>query len=717
MQERLSSRHVVLLGVGHTNAHVVRMWGMNPVPDADLTCISEFGVATYSGMLPAVLARQRPRHEMEIDVVRLCRSVNARLILGQVTGIDHSRREILFNDRPAIPFDVLSVGIGSVPTTDGVAVRGSSMVAIKPMQTFQNRLAACIASLPGADAGEPLRLTVVGSGVAGVEIAFCAPAFIRTLTQRPLKLIMVTRSDSIMPGVTQGTRRRTEQHLQHRGIEVTCGRTVTAVEPGHVVLDDGTTRDADVVIWATGAAAPPILRCLDLPTSQQGFLLTDASLQCLDTPSVFAVGDSGTIQGAELPKAGVYAVRQGPVLWENLQRALSNRPLTSYVPQRSFLKLINLGDGTAIGQWKGLSFSGGWVWKLKDSIDTRFMEMYRPKGSMLHDGLPMQCRGCGCKLEADALDRALANTVSPDDAAEIGGDDSGQLLASTDFFSSPFDDPWLFGRVAALHAASDLVASGAAVTHALANVVVPEGSSRDQQRVLRDFLSGARREFSAMRAEVVGGHTIVGPRFEAGFTVFGRTIGTTPLRKNALRAGDQLWLTKSLGIGILLAAHMRSRCSAAHYESVIRTMLQPQHALAAAAVRSGVAAATDVTGFGLAGHLLEMLHASRLAADLWLTALPLLDGVAELVSQGIESSLAPGNRVRESQIAVTDTVRADPRYAVLFDPQTCGGLLLGVPQQNAADFQSAMVTAGFEDCVRIGEVRGSDAATALIAIR
>ncbi len=187
-------------------------------------------------------------------------------------------------------------------------------------------------------------------------------------------------------------------------------------------------------------------------------------------------------------------------------------------------------------------------------------------------------------------------------------------MASTDFFSSPVDDAFLAGRIAALHSASDIIASGAGPTEALANVVLPDGDRLTQQRTLRDFLQGARREFDAMGASVVGGHTIVGPRMEIGFTVIGRPLGQSLVRKQNLKSGDHLYLTKPLGIGVLLAAQMRSICPADAYTSLLEAMFQQQHAFARIAVDLGIDAGTDVTGFGLIGHLIEMLTTSNVAA-------------------------------------------------------------------------------------------------------
>lgn len=722
MIDRLRSKQIVLLGIGHTNAHVVRMWGMKPIDDADLTCISDYSIATYSGMLPAVLAGQVPQRQMQIDLVRLCSSVGARLITDRVTSIDHARRQLQFESRPPVPFDVLSIGIGSVPSVEGVTLDGAALLPIKPMQTFLQRLSSAVQSRAAAEghAGShenaPLRVAVVGSGVAGIEILFCLPAMLRKLRVRHSSLHLVTRSRQILPEVGARARSLILKEIQQRGVSLSTGHAVVRIAPRRVELDDGTNLDADLVIWATGATSPESLKTLGLPLDDRGFIKTDASLQSISGQPIFAVGDTGAIADQHLPKAGVYAVRQGPVLWKNIRRVLGGEPLVDYVPQKSFLKLINLGDGRAAGQWHGLVFSGRWVMRLKDYIDSTFMEKYRPQ-SMNGGDEPMQCRGCGCKLGADILESALradgsdvsglaaGGRLTLDDAAEIGGDPAGPLVASTDFFSSPFDDAFLSGRVAALHSASDLVATGAAVTHALANVVLPEGEGRTQQRFLSDLLAGARLEFQAMGAEVVGGHTIVGPRAEVGFTVVGKPLGGSLICKENLRVGDQLVLTKPLGVGVLLAAHMRARCDADHFQALMTTMLSRQHEIARIATELQIDAGTDVTGFGLAGHLLEMLSASHVSATLKLSEVPLLAGAASALADGIESSLAPANRSASAKISISEDKRQTACYQALFDPQTCGGLLLGIPPGAVDPFLSAVAAAGLTKPSRIGEIQ------------
>lgn len=707
MNERLPARHVVLMGIGHTNAHVLRMYGMQGLPDTALTCISNFNVATYSGMMPAVLAGQVSPSAMQIDLVKLCASVGARLITEPVTGLNAGGQQILFERRPPMKYDLLSIGIGSTSASEGVDTRCDNVVEIKPMQTFLHRLSRAVSVVRQANGPRPLRIAVAGSGAAGVEIALCLPSFLKEHWTGEYNLSLVTRSSQILAGANTGTRKIALNQLSQRNVETFTNASIKTIHIDSIETDDGTKIPTDLVIWSTGATAPQLLRELNLETDQHGFLLTHPTLQSVSNEHIFAVGDSGTIQNASTPKAGVYAVRQGPILWENIQRSLDDTALIKYRPQRSFLQLLNSGDGTAIGQWKGISRSSRWLMSLKHSIDTKFMQMYEP--IRMAEDEPMQCRGCGCKVGAGLLNAALpsAGDIKFDDAAEVGQTPSHKIVASTDFFTSPFVDPYLTGRVAALHAASDIVASGAAPKHALSNVVIPEGDPGPQQATLRELLAGAKLEFDAMGAAIVGGHTIEGPRLEIGFTVIGNAIGNNLLEKQNLKRGDGLYLTKPLGTGVLLAAHMRSRCAAADYSELVDAMLQRQHEYATLAINAGISAGTDITGFGLAGHLLEMLEASHTSAQLQLETIPTLPGASEAIAAGIQSSLAPSNRMAAAKMNSETSIRQDPCYDLLFDPQTCGGLLLGIPDAHLDELQSAIAASQLRALVKIGTVVAS----------
>lgn len=700
MNSKLPRHDIVLIGAGHTNAHVLRMWRMKPLADTRLTCISNFPVATYSGMLTGTLAGMYSRDRMQIDLVRLCAAAGARLICSEMAGLDLGPKQVLLHDRPPVPFDVLSVGIGSVPELPASGETNSTLLTIKPMQTFLERLDRRLAALSTAVASRPWRIAVVGAGAGGVEITLCLPFHLER--QHPghrYELTLIDAAPEMLSGLDPRMIRRVRRELGARGVEIMLGHAVEDAGDGQLMLAGHGARPVDLAIWATGAVAPPLLAKLGLPTDEKGFLLTRATLQTVADAAVFAVGDSGTSAEFPTPKAGVYAVRQGPVLWENLKRTLRGEEPVRYVPQRGFLKLLTTGDGRAILGYKGLSFHAAWCMMLKNYIDTRFMAKYQDYSpSNMSDAddepdAPMQCAGCGGKLAGDVLSRALARLNippaeqvlvgldRPDDAAIVRLADGGPVALTVDFFAPFVDDPYLVGRVAALNAASDLFAQGSRPAAALALAAVQPGSPRQQEQYLYELLAGAQREFEQMGATLVGGHTIESPQPLVGFSLIA-AAGDRPSLKGGLRPGDFLVLTKPLGSGVLLAAHMRARCHAEWFEALRRVLLASNQPAARIAQDLDTSGITDVTGFGLAGHLLEMLRASETSAELWLADVPLLSGARELLAAGIESTLAPANRTVEAQIEVDDEARSMAEYEILFDPQTAGGLLLGVAQRD-----------------------------------
>lgn len=721
MQSTLPQHDIVLLGVGHTNAHVLRMWKMGPIPGARLTCVSNYPVATYSGMLPGVLAGLYPPERMEIDLVRLCAAAGARLIVGDVTGLDVENRELQLSDRPPLPFDVLSIGLGSVPNRTGLLETDDSLLEVKPMQTFLPRLEERLSAL-NLNLNPPpsaLRITIVGGGAGGIELAFCLPMRVRkVLGEVPLAITLIDSGDKILKGSSAGLMRRVERDFAKRGVTVVLGRRVTQIQKGTVTFDNGETIPGDLVLWVTSAAPPPLIKEFDLPKDDRGFLLTSHTLQSTSGEPIFVVGDSGTIAGEKLPKAGVYAVREGPVLWENARRCVSKQRLIDYKPQRGFLKLLNRGDGTALGEYRGFSFAGKWAWRLKDRIDGKFMDMYQDyTPSMAADAIPgndakptqLRCAGCGGKVGASILSRALARLKippnehvllgldAPDDAALILPSPGRAIAATVDFFQAPLDDPYLVGRMAALHAASDVLAKGARPIAALAMATIPPGSERKQGQLLYELLAGGLHELKVMGATLAGGHTIEGPSVTIGYTILAEQAADTVRAKGKLREGDVLILTKPLGVGVLLAAHMQARCKAQWYGPLVETMLQSNAPAAALFDEFGVAAATDITGFGLAGHLLEMLRPSNLAAEIWLNSIPLLPGAGELLREGLESTIAEANR------GVLEEMEVTASHPALFDPQTCGGLLAAVNGESAVELVSRLKVQGIAAAV-IGRV-------------
>lgn len=326
----------------------------------------------------------------------------------------------------------------------------------------------------------------------------------------------------------------------------------------------------------------------------------------------------------------------------------------------------------------------------------------------------MRCGGCAAKVGPGPLARALARLPpsaaaadvvvglgAPDDAAILEPRPGRQLVQTVDFFRAFIDDPYVFGQVAANHALNDVFAMGAAPRHALAIAMVPHGPSAKVEETLFQMLAGARACLDAEGVALVGGHSSEGAELGLGFSVTGDVAPGTALRKSGLRPGDALILTRPIGTGILFAAAMRAKAPAPAIEVALVAMRRSNRAAAEILAAHGATAMTDVTGYGLAGHLGEMLAASGASAELALDHVPAWPEAAALARAGIASTLLPENLALRELIAGAPDAAT---LALLFDPQTAGGLLAGIPAERAAACVGALRAAGCDAAAAIGTV-------------
>jgi len=370
---------LVLLGAGHTHAGVLARLRRRRWANVDVICVSDHASAAYSGMLPGVLGGQYERQRMEIDLAGLCDDAGASLVVGTVQDISREDRVLVLDDGRVTPFDILSIGVGSVPQRAGVQIDvRAHVIPTKPMQTLIDRLDASLRLTVTPSVSGCFPVAVVGGGLGGVEIACALTAHIRSRYGARLRpqVSLLTREHRVLAGLAPATARRVMAALSANAITVVTDADVNRVAGDGLHLTDGRRIDAALTLWATGAVAPPILQNLHLPQDDRGFLLTDRTLLAHCDPPIFAVGDAGTLRDGPAPKAGVYAVRQTPILWHNLGAVMQERRLRVFTPQSSFLRLINIGANHAIGEWKGVSFEGRWAWRLKDYIDRRFMAAF-----------------------------------------------------------------------------------------------------------------------------------------------------------------------------------------------------------------------------------------------------------------------------------------------------------------------------------------------------
>ena len=709
----------MLVGGGHAHVQVIRRWGMEPLAGVRLTVVLDRPEAVYSGMVPGFVAGDYAAAELEIDVVPLARRARARVVLAAATALDPGTKRISLAGRPALPYDVASLDVGS--TVPGLALPGvrEHALATRPIRGFVDRLESALAAARERRGTAPLRVVVVGGGAAGAELAFTLEARLRR-TGVAAALTVVADSAELLPGAGRRLARAAAAEAARRGIRLRLGARVSRVTPDGVELvGDAEAEPAELVLWATGAAPLWWLAEVAVPKDAQGFLRVRDTWQCLAGDDLFAAGDCAALEAHPwVPKAGVYAVRAGAVLDANLRARLAGRALRRYRPQRDFLALLNLGDGRALGGKWGVAASGRAVWRLKDAIDRRFVARFRALDLPPMSGEPMACGGCAAKVDAAALARALAalppappdesvlvGLAQPDDAAALRTPAGDVLLATADGFRAFADDPWLVGAVAAVNAVSDVYAKGGRPRHALAWVVVPESEGARAGETLAQVLGGVRAALDPLGVSLVGGHSTTGAELQVGLAVTGGLApGEGLLGLDGLRPGDVLILTKALGTGVVLAADMQGRASGATVQAAHASLLRANDAAARVARRFEVRACTDVSGFGLAHHLGLLLRASGVGAELEAARLPRLPGARELLWEGLRSTFHAQNVAAAASVCDSRRIEGLPYGALLFDPQTSGGLLFGVGAERADAAVAVLRDAGDLSAAAIGRV-------------
>ncbi|MEQ1611308.1 MAG: selenide, water dikinase SelD [Hyphomicrobiaceae bacterium] len=729
-------KDLVLVGGGHAQVHVLRSFGMKPMPGLRITLIARDIETPYSGMLPGFIAGHYTHEQCHIDLQTIARFAGARLIHAAAKGFDLANRRVICQGRPEIPYDVLSIDIGSTPDLASIPGAAKFAIPLKPVDGLARRWAVILREF--TQAPRPMHFVTVGGGAAGVEIALAIHHHLRgllvgmRLDPDMLSFTVITRGE-ILAGHNQRVRRKIREVLRDRRMQLMENVTVEAVDGTRVHCTGGEAIDYDQLIWGTDARAAPWLADTGLELDDDGFIKIDARLNALGHPDVFAAGDVASNVEHPRPKAGVFAVRQGPPLTENIRLALAGQQPKPFVPQREFLSLISTGDRNAIASRSWWAASGPRVWRLKDWIDRTWMDKAKavpemdkgaakatvataddPLGALKSE--PMRCGGCGAKVGATALDRALRRlrppaaldvTIAlehPDDAAVIVPPSGKLIVQSVDFFRSFIGDPYVFGRIAANHATGDIYAMGADPLSAQAIAIVPHAAEDKVEDDLYQMLRGGLDVLQEAGASLIGGHSGEGAELALGFTVNGVVDPKRILRKSGSRPGDCIIMTKALGTGALFAAEMRAKARGTWIIEALRVMQQSNGAASRCVLDHEATAGTDVTGFGLVGHLVEMLQASKRDAVITIDVIPALPGAIETLSAGISSSLAPDNLRLRRAVENLATASQHPAFPLLFDPQTAGGLLVTVPAAEAARCISELRRLGYAQAAVIGEV-------------
>ncbi len=731
----LIEKNVLLLGAGNAHLRFVRMHAMRPQPGVAVTLVSEANIIPYSAMVPGCIAGDYPRDDITIDLVRLCRIANVRFVADRAVALDLDARKVAFADRPEIRYDALCLGLGSLPIRPPELIGAPWSWSMRPLHALLQRIEQLDADLRKSP--RSFNFVIVGGGASGCELALAIAKRFRE--HKEFRVTLLDAGDRLLPQFPDKADRIFRALFTERNITLRLNARVIAGDANTLTLADGTKLVCDAVLWATNAAPPALLADSELARDANGFALVANTLQSISHADVFGTGDCVSMHDYPgLLKNGVYAVRQGGILFGNVSRFLLEKPLEPFVPQKRCLCLMNASDGSAVFCYGPIVWKGRTARWLKDRIDRKWVEQFRQMSAMTEAATPaeqspsMRCGGCGSKVSSDVLSavlrridvgtdpRLLLGAHAGEDASvhrmqpELFGSDPAKLVEvqTVDYFKSFVDDPYLFGRIAALNSVSDLYAMNARPFSALAIATLPYARGPVQEGMLFELMSGAVQTLKQLGVVLAGGHTTEGAEMALGFAVTGYAEEDRLFQKSSLEAGDRLILTKPLGSGALLAAWMRGACQAEWYEPMMRHMLQANDRAGAIFAKLGVRACTDVTGFGLAGHLMEMLDASGVSARLYADAVPIYAGFAEVVAAGVVSTLHKDNAKVSCRVVLAPSPPAPlPRNigreggpAWLFDPQTSGGMLGAVKADQVDEALRMLKEAGCENAAMIGEV-------------
>lgn len=713
-------RDLILVGGGHTHALVAKMLAMKPIAGLRVTMVSDVSHAPYSGMLPGLIAGEFTFDQAHIDLRKLCGYAGIDFILGKVQNVHANTRKIILADRPALDFDLASINIGITPTQENIV--GSEYThPVKPVPQFLKAWQGISQSFlknPGQT------ISLIGGGAGAVELALA----VRAKLGANARIRIVQRSGEVLPGHAEKARKSLLDELREHRIEVLTGLAVVRCTENSLVLENGRELQTHYSLLLTNAGAAAWLQDTGLKLDSQGFIEIRPTLQSSSHDHIFACGDVATCPRYPRPKSGVFAVRQAKPLLANFRRAIRGKALKAFRPQEKFLSLIGNAHGSAIASRGDFAINSWLMLKLKHYIDNKFMKKFSDlkepversrqlfslpfdkERQALESKAQKRCRGCAGKYPGDLLicnleDMGAIDEKGFEDSATIKLDQERSLVQSVDTLVEFLGDPYLFGKVAFQHAANDILAMGTKPHSLLVSAGIPFGSDQVIERSLNQVMTGVREAAAEIDTKVLGGHTYFASELSLTLCLNGFTDkGLQPVEKATPQEGDVLILTKALGSGTLFAAHMRAKAKGRWLDAAVLSM-QKSHLQASEIFREcQVSALTDVSGFGLLGHLAEMFQRTELLPH-FETELPVLPGAQEVLDAGFQSSLHDSNRRYAQKLLRNQSLLT---HEIALTPETSGPMLASVPAKHANKCLERLTDAGYAEARKIGRVRKQD---------
>lgn len=690
---------LVLIGGGHSHLSVLMKLSKRPINGNRITLITNEIDTPYSGMIPGYIEGIYSWRDSHIDLYRLCLKLNVRFIHAEVERVSAHEKEIYFKDRPKIKFDVLSINTGIQSNNREIKGAAKYCLPVKPISKLANNFLNKITNFKS--------IAFIGGGAGSVELALAIKKRFLNINQ-DIKITIITGKRGLLSTFPQKTKLTSLKTLEKFKIDIIEYKRVLEVKPKQIILSDKSMLKIDKAILSTNSMTPKWLAKSDILLTKDNYILVNKSFQT-NYKYVFASGDVIDFNNQNLKKAGVFAVRSGKPLAINIKQFILGKKLVEYKFNKNYLALIGTSKRSAIATKYNLTFNSRFFFYLKKYIDQNFIKKFsdfkirkkftlealktdvlnifvKHKEKITDKNDIMQCKGCAAKVPLNALKQALPKDIvsTSEDAVSVPG--HPELYQTVDMISSIITDPFLLGKIAANHSISDMVSVNSKITSAMMILQLPLSKTEINSRDLEQVLLGANEIFKTIDCPLIGGHTMIGKDKDPiiGFSILGQKQKKIKIMKNRrkIKTKDLLILTEKIGSGLIFAG-INNYLIDSHFQTdVIKQMIKGNLNFGKISNQLNILSMTDITGFGLANHLLNLIKRdnSKTGLTIYPNKIPLFEGVNECLNKDIKSSLFKSNYdiAQKDIIYKRDKSKLDN---ILYDPQTVGGIAFIIPQE------------------------------------
>ena len=690
---------LVLIGGGHSHLSVLMKLSKRPINGNRITLITNEIDTPYSGMIPGYIEGIYSWRDSHIDLYRLCLKLNVRFIHAEVERVSAYEKEIYFKDRPKIKFDVLSINTGIQSNNREIKGAAKYCLPVKPISKLANNFLNKITNFKS--------IAFIGGGAGSVELALAIKKRFLNINQ-DIKITIITGKRGLLSTFPQKTKLTSLKTLEKFKIDIIEYKRVLEVKPKQIILSDKSMLKIDKAILSTNSMTPKWLAKSDILLTKDNYILVNKSFQT-NYKYVFASGDVIDFNNQNLKKAGVFAVRSGKPLAINIKQFILGKKLVEYKFNKNYLALIGTSKRSAIATKYNLTFNSRFFFYLKKYIDQNFIKKFsdfkirkkftlealktdvlnifvKHKEKITDKNDIMQCKGCAAKVPLNALKQALPKDIvsTSEDAVSVPG--QPELYQTVDMISSIITDPFLLGKIAANHSISDMVSVNSKITSAMMILQLPLSKTEINSRDLEQVLLGANEIFKTIDCPLIGGHTMIGKDKDPiiGFSILGQKQKKIKIMKNRrkIKTKDLLILTEKIGSGLIFAGINNYLIDSYFQTDVIKQMIKGNLNFGKISNHLNILSMTDITGFGLANHLLNLIKRdnSKTGLTIYPNKIPLFEGVNECLNKDIKSSLFKSNYdiAQKDMIYKRDKSKLDN---ILYDPQTVGGIAFIIPQE------------------------------------